>query len=836
MSEPVVSVAICMHNGSRYIDEALQSVFAQTFQEFEIIVVDGSTDGSADGIERRFPEARMTLVRRQQQTLRVARSVAIAHAKGDFIAFIGHGDVWLPDKLERQVTVAGEATEAALIFSDCLLIDDSGRTVGRLSDQYDFDAIDLTGSRGHLELLRRGCFVPYPTAFVRASAVRAVGGFNDTYQYVSDYDLWLRLARRYSLKFIRAPLAKYRIHGTPLTQRRHEIALAEHRALLLPILRSSTYPQSVRIAVGNNLLGQHCVAWRLLFRQRRFTLAARAALGICLYPDRVRQSMRHRIHASAIGPPVESGLVACYRAKDAIARANAWARNRTALGIAHSVTLMRPIVLRVRRAPWRIIRALRGEARVVARLSVESAPPPSTVARPTEIWIDGSPLGSEQTGYFNLVAELIRRLAQHRAPTYAVHVVTQASGRVALVGRLGSDAAPLYFHSLGWRAVHWTDIHQALCGWHAQLLLALLSVGLLALGTTRGSAAAVAAAAVLLVGQCALLLDEVTAGLAEASRRPRERYSARLLRFFWRRMPAPHGHAPDGNTIEVLVWRGRFRWRDSRRIAVVQDMTTRIHPELHPSGNVAEFDEFLGYVQRHAHTIITVSQRSRQDIVDRIAVCPDSVSVIPMPVHPQYVQPHFSRGLVAALGITTPYVLSVGAVEPRKNLRRLVKAFELLKDEHAAKGHVLVLVGPQAWDTAFREFLIGTDAFPRVRMAGFVPLEHLPSLYHFASAVVCPSVYEGFGIPVMEAMCSSAIVLASRISSLPEVLGHDGMLFDPYDTEDVARVLLGALALSPGDATSYRRRCRQRAEAHLDRLAQEGPLPDLRIRSVVEAT
>ncbi len=257
---------------------------------------------------------------------------------------------------------------------------------------------------------------------------------------------------------------------------------------------------------------------------------------------------------------------------------------------------------------------------------------------------------------------------------------------------------------------------------------------------------------------------------------------------------------------------------------MVQDRTTRIRPALPTEGNVVEFDEFLGYVQRHAHTIATVSEHSRQDIIDRIAVCPDSVSVIPMPIHPQYVHPQFSRGFVVWHSIAAPYVLCVAAVEPRKNLRRLVRAFELLKEEEAAKGLTLVLVGPTGWDSGFREFLIGSDAYSRVRMPGFVPLEHLPSLYHFASAVICPSVYEGFGIPVMEAMCCSAVVLASRVSSLPEVLGKDAIQFDPYNTEEIAAALLGAVTLSPADATNYRRRCRQRAEAHLERLVHGSPL------------
>ena len=814
MPAPIVSVAICTYNSLRFIDETLQSVFAQTFQDFEIVLVDdGSTDGSVDFIERHYSDPRVTIVRQPHQSLRVARPSAVAHSNGEFIAFLDQDDVWLPNKLERQVAAGRASEDAALIFSDCWLIDDSGHTIGRLSDQYDFSAIDLAAGRAHIELLQRGCFIAYPTAFVRTAALRSVGGFNHNYQYVSDYDLWLRLARRYSLKFIAEPLAKYRIHESQFTQRHPEITLPEHGALLRPILRSSSYPRQVRVAIGDNLLGQHRLAWRRLLRQRRFRLAARAALGICRYPDRVRDSWRHRLGATTIGPALESGIATYHRGKDVIAR-----------GSAQTINHVRRVIQRLRRAPRRLVRVLRGQAPLIRRASTESDVLQSAADMPIHVWIDGGPLGREQTGFFNLLSELIRRLARHQSPACIVHVVTQASGRQALLARLGTDGSSLRFHAIGWRAVHWSQIHRLLFGWYAQLLIALLSLGMIAVGIAKPNSIVVGAVIVSTVAQMAVLLDELGAELAEALGRPRQRYAARLVRFLWRRLPAPHGRAPTHNTIEIIFWRGRFKWDNSCRIAIVQDMTTRIHPELHTEGNVVEFDEFLGYVQRHAQTIVTVSEQSRLDIIDRIAVCPSSVSVFPMPVHPQYVQPHFSSGFVAWHGIVNRYVLCVGTVEPRKNLRRLVRAFELLKEEPAAGGLDLVLVGPSGWDSGFREFLIGTDAASRVRMLGFAPLEHLPSLYHFASAVICPSVYEGFGIPVLEAMCSSGVVLASRISSLPEVLGKDGILFDPYDTKDIARALLGALTLSPTDATNYRRRCRHRADTHLERLEKEDPL------------
>jgi glycosyltransferase involved in cell wall biosynthesis len=383
----------------------------------------------------------------------------------------------------------------------------------------------------------------------------------------------------------------------------------------------------------------------------------------------------------------------------------------------------------------------------------------------THVWIDGSMFGVAQTGCFNLVSELIRTLLAR--DSCVVHVVSTEPGRAALRDRLGADLRRLQFHAPEWRALWWTDIY------------------------------------------------------ARNSRR----LAARGLRVLCRLLSSPRGRPPHPDTIEVIAWRGRFRWAGSRRIAIVQDLTTRIHPELHTPGTVAEFDEFLQYVQRHAEVVATISEHSRKDIIDRLAVFPDSVSVIPMPLHPGYVHPSFSAGFVAVHGITQPYVLCVGCIEPRKNLRRLVRAFELLKEDDLARSHLLVLAGPQGWDEGFARFLAESDAYPRIRKLGFVPLEHLPSLYHFASAVICPSVYEGFGMPVLEAMSASSVVLASATSSHPEVLGDGGIVFDPYRTEAIAAAMLQALSMTPTEAADYRRRCRSRAESLIERSSEMPPLP-----------
>src|SRR5205823_5968391 len=119
------------------------------------------------------------------------------------------------------------------------------------------------------------------------------------------------------------------------------------------------------------------------------------------------------------------------------------------------------------------------------------------------------------------------------------------------------------------------------------------AVLLMTLGVARGSPIAIIGAIVLGAVQAAVCLDEIRSRYIEACGRSRQRLTKRVARFFWRRFPAPRWKAATPNVVELLFWRGRFRWRNSLRIAIVQDMTTRIHPELHTDGNIAEFEEFL---------------------------------------------------------------------------------------------------------------------------------------------------------------------------------------------------------------------------------------------------
>ena len=212
---PAVSVAICLFNSSRFIVETLESVFAQTFDDYDVIMVDdGSTDGCADLVERHYRDPRVRLIRQTHQGLSMARRVSIAAATADYVAFLDHDDLWVPDKLERQVAAASADPSVALHFSDCEYIDERGQPLGVLSDEYRLASLDLT--RAYAELLQRGCFVWQSTVFAKTAVLKAVNGFNPEYPYIADYDTWLRIARRHRLRYLPNVLAKWRTYRRSL--------------------------------------------------------------------------------------------------------------------------------------------------------------------------------------------------------------------------------------------------------------------------------------------------------------------------------------------------------------------------------------------------------------------------------------------------------------------------------------------------------------------------------------------------------------------------------------------------------------------------------------------
>ncbi len=247
-------------------------------------------------------------------------------------------------------------------------------------------------------------------------------------------------------------------------------------------------------------------------------------------------------------------------------------------------------------------------------------------------------------------------------------------------------------------------------------------------------------------------------------------------------------------------------------VTTIYDVMALLFPHLYRFRDRLTLRLYLRVGCRTADHIVTISEQSRQDIhrqlgvaLERISVTGNGVASLFRPVSEAQRQP-----VLARYGVTTPYLLAVGVRRPNKNLERLLRAFALLK-RHYAIPHNLVLVGAGTWnEPAFLNTLKHADVRDAVRLTGFVPEADLPALYSGATALVFPSLYEGFGMPLLEAMACGCPIVTSNRAAMPEVVGDAGLLVDPYSVEAIAEMVLQVIA-DPALAEVLREKGRKRA-------------------------
>jgi glycosyltransferase involved in cell wall biosynthesis len=225
-----------------------------------------------------------------------------------------------------------------------------------------------------------------------------------------------------------------------------------------------------------------------------------------------------------------------------------------------------------------------------------------------------------------------------------------------------------------------------------------------------------------------------------------------------------------------------FAWTGTV-LTVVHDLAFDRLPDAYAPGERMYLQLTTRWAAARSRLLIAVSESTREDLVRSYGVSPERIRVVPLGVSPPSVAPAPAERL-SELGVDGSFVLQVGRIERRKNQATALAAVERLD------GLTLVVAGPER-DAALAARL---RASPCCRVLGLVDQPLLELLYRRASAVVVPSLYEGFGLPVLEALARGKVVVAAKASSLPEV-GGDAVLYfqDPEDHEHLARALEAAL-------------------------------------------
>ena len=223
-----------------------------------------------------------------------------------------------------------------------------------------------------------------------------------------------------------------------------------------------------------------------------------------------------------------------------------------------------------------------------------------------------------------------------------------------------------------------------------------------------------------------------------------------------------------------------------RLVVTVHDLAFIVHPELYPVQWRLMYRPGLFRAVREADAIITPSRHTAEDLTRRSRIPAGRIHVVPLAASLPAGTSDIDETL-ARLKVRSPYVLFVGTLEPRKNVVRLVRAYRRLASRGAP--HTLVLAGPMGWHHQALMRELALEAPGEIVLTGTTSAPDLDSLYRGASLLIYPSLYEGFGLPVLEAMARGVPCVVSIASSLPEVAGEAALPVDPRSVAGLAEAM-----------------------------------------------
>ena len=254
--------------------------------------------------------------------------------------------------------------------------------------------------------------------------------------------------------------------------------------------------------------------------------------------------------------------------------------------------------------------------------------------------------------------------------------------------------------------------------------------------------------------------------------------------------------------------------RRDRAVVTVHDLGWQVHPELYARRLRVMYGGLFPWAVRRADRFIAVSRYTADDLVRRAGIAPAKIDVVYHGLDPAFSY----RGGASAEGSDQPYVLAVGGVSPRKNTRRLIEAFTRWRTIGGNQSHFRLLITGTSLDPEVAE-----QALPEgVSLLGYVDKAALPDLYRGAAVFLYPGIYEGFGLPIIEAMACGTPVVTSETGAAPEVAGGAAVLVDPFSIDSIVAGL--AQASLPEEAQRLRSLGLERAQQFQWHLSAEATI------------
>lgn len=225
-----------------------------------------------------------------------------------------------------------------------------------------------------------------------------------------------------------------------------------------------------------------------------------------------------------------------------------------------------------------------------------------------------------------------------------------------------------------------------------------------------------------------------------------------------------------------------------KTVLTIFDLSFFLYPQTHPSDRIRYMEKYFYKRVNWVSHFITISEQTKEEMVKHIGISREKITVTPLGVDQSYrpILPDITKTKLSEYGLNAgSYILYVGTLEPRKNIKTLLQAYAKLSVT-VKSIYPLVLVGGLGWlMDDLKSEIEKLDLGSSIKLTDYVPKSDLPSLYSGATVFVYPSLYEGFGLPILEAMACGVPVITSRVSSLAEVAGEAGVLIQPEDVESL---------------------------------------------------
>lgn len=271
---------------------------------------------------------------------------------------------------------------------------------------------------------------------------------------------------------------------------------------------------------------------------------------------------------------------------------------------------------------------------------------------------------------------------------------------------------------------------------------------------------------------------------------------ARCLPEFWRGYSQQNEWSRRGLNLyhglsHDLPWGVMPGRNETRTIVTIHDLIFIRHPELYPPWDRWMYLKKVKHSCEVADSIIAISEQTKNDLQELLNVPAEKISVLYQAIHPRYYKAELPAPTVNR--IVNPYFLYVGAFEERKNILRLIHAFARTQKETQ---HDLVLIGKGGLVSQIRELVKSLSLESQVKILQDVSSQDLPSYYQSATALTYPSLFEGFGLPIVEGLMSETLVLTSMGSCFPESGGPSAFYVDPLNENDLAQNLVEIASLS----------------------------------------